>query len=90
MVGEAAGDPHRLSAHGDRRARAAILCRTDRRSRRDVDQAAKTVSARIDNVRAAQSQYLLFQQMGVLVYALSATGVAAGGSSQETTLNRLY
>lgn len=56
----------------------------------DVDQAAKTVSARIDNLRAAQSQYLLFQQMGVLVYALSATGVAAGGSSQETTLNRLY
>ncbi len=56
----------------------------------DVDQAAKTVSARIDNLRAAQSQYLLFQQMGTLVYALSATGVAAGGSSQETTLNRLY
>ncbi len=56
----------------------------------DVDQAAKTVSARIDNLRAAQSQYLLFQQMGVLVYALNATGVAASGTSQETTLNRLY
>ena len=56
----------------------------------DVDQAAKTLSARIDNLRAAQSQYLLFQQMGVLVYALDATGVATGGSSQETTLNRLY
>lgn len=56
----------------------------------DVDQAAKTVSARIDNLRAAQSQYLLFQQMGVLVYALNATGVATSGTSQETTLNRLY
>ena len=56
----------------------------------DVDQAAKLVSARIDNLRAAQSQYLLFQQMGVLVYALNATGVAAAGSSQATTLNRLY
>jgi hypothetical protein len=56
----------------------------------DVDQAAKTLSARIDNLRAAQSQYLLFQQMGVLVYALDATGVASGGSSQATTLNRLY
>ena len=56
----------------------------------DVDQIAKTLSARIENLRAAQAQYLLFQQMGVLVYALNATGVAAGGSSQETTLNRLY
>jgi len=54
------------------------------------DQAAKTLAARIDNLRAAQAQYLLFQQMGVLVYALNATGVASGGSSQETTLNRLY
>ena len=56
----------------------------------DIDQAAKTLAARIDNLRAAQSQYLLFQQMGVLVYALNATGVATGGSSQATTLNRLY
>jgi hypothetical protein len=56
----------------------------------DVDRAAKTLAARIDNLRAAQSQYLLFQQMGVLVYALNTTGVASGGSSQETTLNRLY
>jgi hypothetical protein len=56
----------------------------------DIDQGAKTLAARIDNLRAAQSQYLLFQQMGVLVYALNATGVASGGSSQETTLNRLY
>jgi hypothetical protein len=55
-----------------------------------VDQAAKTIAARIDNLRAAQSQYLLFQQMGVLVYALNATGVASSGSAQETTLNRLY
>ena len=43
----------------------------------DIDQGAKTLAARIDNLRAAQSQYLLFQQMGVLVYALNATGVAS-------------
>jgi hypothetical protein len=56
----------------------------------DIDQAGKTLAARIDNLRAAQSQYLLFQQMGVLVYALNATGVAPAGTSQATTLNRLY
>lgn len=51
----------------------------------EVDLAARTLAARIDNLRAAQSQYLLFQQMGVLVYALDATGVAAGGSAQGAT-----
>ena len=56
----------------------------------DADQLAKTLAARIENLRASQSQYLLFQQMGVLVYALNATGVAASGAPQETTLNRLY
>jgi hypothetical protein len=56
----------------------------------DADQLAKTLTARIENLRGAQSQYLLFQQMGVLVYALNATGVAANGASQGATLNRLY
>ncbi len=56
----------------------------------DVDQFAKTLTARIDNLRNAQSQYLLFQQIGALVFALNTTGVASGGTSQETTLNRLY
>ena len=55
----------------------------------DSDQFARTLTARIDNLRAAQSQYLLFEQMGALVYALNATA-AAGGSAQAETLNRLY
>jgi hypothetical protein len=38
----------------------------------------------------AQSQYLLFEQMGVLVYALNASGVAAAGSSNHDTLSNLY
>ncbi len=56
----------------------------------DIEETIKTLTARIENLRAAQAQYLLFQQMGVLVYALNATGTAAQGTSQETTLNRLY
>lgn len=56
----------------------------------DVDQFAKTLSARIENLRGAQAQYLLIHQFGVLVYALNASGAAAGGASQEATLNRLY
>jgi hypothetical protein len=56
----------------------------------DVDQLGKTLTARIDNLRSAQSQYLLFEQMGVLVYALNTTGVAATGTSQQSTLSNLY
>jgi hypothetical protein len=56
----------------------------------DVDQLAKTLTARIDNLRNAQSQYLLFEQMAVLVYALNATGVAGTAASQQSTLNDLY
>ena len=56
----------------------------------DVDQLAKTLTARIDNLRNAQSQYLLFEQMGVLVYALNATGVSGTAASQQSTLNDLY
>jgi hypothetical protein len=43
----------------------------------ESDQFAKSLTARIDTLRAAQSQYLLFEQMGVLVYALNASGLAA-------------
>ncbi len=56
----------------------------------EADQFAKSLSARIDTLRAAQSQYLLFEQMGVLVYALNASGLAAAGSSQHDTLSSLY
>jgi hypothetical protein len=56
----------------------------------ETDQFAKSLTARIDNLRAAQSQYLLFEQMGVLVYALNASGLAAAGSSQHDTLSSLY
>jgi hypothetical protein len=45
----------------------------------------KSLTARVDTLRAAQSQYLLFEQMGVLVYALNTSGLAAPGSSQHDT-----
>jgi hypothetical protein len=56
----------------------------------ETDQFAKSLTARIDTLRSAQSQYLLFEQMGVLVYALKASGLAAAGSSQHDTLSGLY
>jgi hypothetical protein len=56
----------------------------------ETGQFAKALTARIDTLRAAQSQYLLFEQMGVLVYALNASGLAAAGSSQHDTLSNLY
>ena len=56
----------------------------------ETDQFAKSQTARIDTLRSAQSHYLLFEQMGVLVYALNASGLAAAGSSQHDTLSSLY
>jgi hypothetical protein len=56
----------------------------------ETDQFAKTLTARIETLREAQSQYLLFEQMGVLVYALNASGLAAAASSQHDTLSNLY
>ena len=56
----------------------------------DADQRSKTFASRADVLRQAQSQYLLFEQMGVLIYALNATGVGAPGTPQGETLNRLY
>jgi hypothetical protein len=50
----------------------------------------KSLTARVDTLRAAQSQYLLFEQMGVLVYALNTSGLAVPGSSQHDTLISLY
>jgi hypothetical protein len=56
----------------------------------DADQRSKVVASRIDTLRNAQSQYLLFEQMGVLIYALNATGLGAPGTPQRDTLNNLY
>ena len=56
----------------------------------ESDQSAKILTGRIETLHAAQSQYLLFEQMGVLIYALNATGMTAEGSSQRDTLNNLY
>ena len=56
----------------------------------EAGQFAKSLTARIDTLRAAPSQYLLFEQMGVLVYALNASGLAAAGSSQHDTSSSLY
>jgi hypothetical protein len=56
----------------------------------ETDQFIKSLTARVDTLRAAQSQYLLFEQMGVLVYALNTSGLAVPGSSQHDTLINLY
>jgi hypothetical protein len=56
----------------------------------ETDQFVKSLTYRIDTLRSAQSQYLLFEQMGVLVFALNASGLAAIGSSQHDTLSNLY
>lgn len=50
---------------------------------------ARTIAGRIENLRASQSQYLLFEQIGALVYALDTAGVAAAASSQRETLRGL-
>ena len=56
----------------------------------EADQSAKILVARIETLRGAQSQYLTFQQIGVLVYALNAVGMTSDGSNQRETLNKLY
>jgi len=56
----------------------------------EADRSAKSLAARIETLRGARSQYLTFQQIGVLIYALNATGLAAQGSSQHDTLSKLY
>ena len=55
-----------------------------------ADQVAKTMTSRIEKLRQAQSQHLMFEQMGALIYLLAATSPAAEGSSQRATLNDLY
>jgi len=49
----------------------------------------KALSARIDDLRAWQSQYLMFEQIGALVLALDVTGAATPGSNQHHTLRNL-
>lgn len=56
----------------------------------EADQSAKALAARIETLRGAQSQYLLFEQVGVLIYAINATGMLPEGSNQRGTLNDLY
>ena len=56
----------------------------------DADQRSKGFAARIDILRNAQSQYLLFEQIGVLIYALNTAGLGAPGAPQRDTLNNLY
>ena len=56
----------------------------------EADQSAKTLTARIETLRGAQTQYLTFQQIGVLVYALNAAGMAGESASQRETMTKLY
>ena len=56
----------------------------------EADLAAKRATTHIETLRSAQSQYLLFEQLGALIYAINATGTIADGGSQNHTLQDLY
>lgn len=53
------------------------------------DQLQKDLGAKIDAIRVAKSQYILFQQQGALIQALYAAGLAAEGGAQRDVLGNL-
>jgi hypothetical protein len=55
----------------------------------ELDEQARDLVTKIDTLKTAQSQYILFQQQGALVQALNASGFGAEGSQQRVTLNNL-
>ena len=55
-----------------------------------LDEQAKDAAAQIDVLKNAQSQFLVFEQQGALIYALSAAGLSTGDPEERATLDRLY
>jgi hypothetical protein len=51
---------------------------------------AKDLSAKIDTVKNAQAQYILFQQQGALIFAMSAAGVSAGATNGPQIISQLF
>jgi hypothetical protein len=56
----------------------------------DLDQQARQFTADIDTLKNAQAQYLMFQQQGALIYALSASGLTSSDANQKTVASNLY
>jgi hypothetical protein len=55
-----------------------------------LDEQSKDVAAKIDTLKSAQAQYLLFQQQTSLVFALNAVGFGAGDAAERTQVTNLY
>jgi hypothetical protein len=51
---------------------------------------AKDLSAKIDTVKNAQAQYILFQQQGALIFAMSAAGISAGATNGPQIISQLF
>ncbi|MEW6633091.1 MAG: hypothetical protein AB1440_19655 [Pseudomonadota bacterium] len=51
---------------------------------------AKDLSAKIDTVKNAQAQYILFQQQGALIFAMSAAGLASGTANNSHIISQLF
>ena len=51
---------------------------------------AKDLSAKIDTVKNAQAQYILFQQQGALIFAMSAAGLASGTANSSQIISQLF
>jgi len=51
---------------------------------------AKDLSAKIDTVKNAQAQYILFQQQGALIFAMSAAGLASGTANSTQIISQLF
>jgi hypothetical protein len=56
----------------------------------NLDLTAKDLSAKIDTLKNAQAQYIMFQEQGALVFALSASGVSEGASEGPKMISQLY
>jgi hypothetical protein len=55
-----------------------------------LEEQSSDVAAKIDTLKNAQSQYLLFQQEASLVFALNAAGFGAADGPERTTISHLY
>jgi hypothetical protein len=55
-----------------------------------LDEQSKDVAAKIDTLKNAQAQYLLFQQHTSLVFALNAVGFGTGEGDERAQVTNLY
>ncbi len=55
-----------------------------------LDLRAKDLSAKIDVLKSAQAQYILFQQQGALIFAISMAGISAGTPEGPKMISQLF